>query len=123
MKPLISLVLVVVCGLAGCERNPASSPPPASTAAPATPPAAAPVIEPPHTDALLTARQLRLAGKLADARAALQPAAEASNASDAVVELLGEIDIQILFTPSPAPEKVDYTIVGGKVMYQSEARK
>ncbi len=121
MKPWISLVLVT-CWLAGCDRNPASSPAstPEPTAAPAStpPPTVAAVALPvtadaTHADTLAQARELKAAGKLADARAALQPAADAPNSPDTVVDLLGEIDTQILFTPTPAPEKVDYTIVAG----------
>jgi LysM repeat protein len=52
-------------------------------------------------------------GKLAEARALLQPLAEGADASDKVLDLLGEIDTKVLFTGAPAPEKVDYTLVAG----------
>ena len=52
-------------------------------------------------------------GKLAEARALLQPLADGPEASDKLLDLLGEIDTKILFTASPAPEKVDYTLAAG----------
>jgi LysM repeat protein len=56
---------------------------------------------------------LKNEGKLAEARALLQPSADGEGAPDNVLDLLGEIDTKIIFTASPAPEKVDYTIVAG----------
>lgn len=125
MRPWIS-VMLATCWLAGCDRNPATTPAPtneqSSAAVPATPPSAPPatvaaappvMAEAAHADGVAQARELKAAGKLADARAALLPVADALNAPDAAVDLLGEIDTQILLTPTPAPEKVDYTIVAG----------
>ena len=114
MKLWISAALLATL-LAGCGRNPA---PPTSSPAPAATPAAA-VPAPADTG---TAEQIQRAltlkgeGKLADVRALLQPLADNPNASDKVLDLLGEIDTQIVMTPTPAPEKIDYTIVAGDAL-------
>ncbi len=113
---------VVSVWLAGCERQPqpsapeSSAPPPPvavpTERSPATNPAPAVTEKAPTApEPLDQARELKAAGKLAEARDLLQPLAE--NGSDALVALLNEIDTQIVFTPVPAPEKVDYTIVAG----------
>jgi len=124
MKSSLSLV-VLTCWLAACDRHPNSSPsppkPPPPTAAIATavptpsdvassrPPA------PAESSSALCQRALALEsdGKLAEARALLQPVADAPDASDNVLDLLGKIDMKILLTAAPAPEKVDYTLVAG----------
>ncbi len=62
-----------------------------------------------HQQALALKQQ----GKLADARALLDPIANTPNPPDQILELLGDINTQILFTPVPAPEKTDYTIQPG----------
>ncbi len=56
---------------------------------------------------------LKNEGKLADARTLLQPLVDGTDAPDKVLDLLGEIDTKIIFTASPVPEKVDYTINAG----------
>ncbi|HUI06209.1 MAG TPA: L,D-transpeptidase family protein [Verrucomicrobiae bacterium] len=124
MKSSLSLVLLT-CWLAGCDRHPNSSPapsqrPPATAAAPAAAPTPADVVAsrpPAPAESSSTLYQHALAlegeGKLAEARALLEPIADGPDASDKVLNLLGEIDIKILFTASPAPEKVDYTLVAG----------
>lgn len=121
MKPWLSLV-VLTLWLAGCDRLPSSShstPASAPESAPAapTPPAATASRPPAPAEASGEQYQHALAlkneGKLADARALLQPLAVGLDASEKVLDLLGEIDMKILFTASPAPEKVDYTIVAG----------
>jgi lipoprotein-anchoring transpeptidase ErfK/SrfK len=56
---------------------------------------------------------LKTEGKLADARTLLQPLAAATNVSEKVLSVLGDIDLQVLFSPSPAPEKVDYMVASG----------
>jgi lipoprotein-anchoring transpeptidase ErfK/SrfK len=117
MKPVLTVILCGCVVLASCNRAPAPTEP-SSTAKPAelqpaniatnTPPAADP------TDALLQqAMALKAAGKLADARALLQPLAAVTNASDKALALIGELNTQIIFTGASAPEKVDYTIVAG----------
>jgi LysM repeat protein len=110
MKSSISAALVMLL-LLGCERapsplTPASRPEPKT----ASPEAALADATAEHVQ---RAQTLKSQGKLADARAELQPLADSPNASDKVLELIGEIDTQLLFTPTPAPEKVDYTIVAG----------
>jgi lipoprotein-anchoring transpeptidase ErfK/SrfK len=124
MKSWTGVVWLTLC-LAGCDRAPVTpttpAPEPASVStAPATPP---PPLSAPPAPAIDTsgetvgkARQFKAEGKLAEARAALQPVADAPDASDAAVELLGEIDTQILFTGTAAPEKVDHTIEAGDTL-------
>jgi len=121
MKLRISGALILFC-VTACERMPESPTPsgtaPAATTTPAevplsptpAPPAAAIAV---GTDEINQARTLKADGKLAAARDLLRPVAELPEAPAAAVELLNEINTQILFTPSPAPEKVDYTIVAG----------
>jgi lipoprotein-anchoring transpeptidase ErfK/SrfK len=116
--------------LAGCSQAPSTSAPVAAAgptdqtagaavpAIPPTPPAPLATAASSPADAaadsvLQQASSLKADGKWADARALLQPLATDTNAPDKVLELLGEIDSQILFSPAPAPEKVDYTIVAG----------
>jgi LysM repeat protein len=94
---------------------PSSKPSPAPAAP--TPPAAVASRppEPAESNGELYQRALALKndGKLAEARALLQPVADGDGASDKVLDLLGEIDTKIIFTATPAPEKIDYTIVAG----------
>jgi lipoprotein-anchoring transpeptidase ErfK/SrfK len=122
MKPWLSLV-VLTFWLAGCDRLPSSSSS-SSTPEPQAPNAAtvaattAAVSRPPapaesNTEQYQHARVLESEGKLAEARALLQPLADDGDASDKVLNLLSEIDTKILFTAVPAPEKTDYTIVRG----------
>jgi len=78
----------------------------------------APVSRPPapaesNTEQYQHARVLEGEGKLAEARAVLQPLADDGGASDNILDLLSDIDTKILFTAAPAPEKIDYTIVSG----------
>ena len=124
MKFRISLVLVALW-LAGCERLPTPTPtsapaePAKQSAAPASPPAATPAPAPPAAAVNPSAEDYRRAvalrndGKLAEARALLQPLAEISTPSDDVLDLLGDVNMKILLTAMPAPEKVDYTIAAG----------
>ena len=117
MKLWLSLV-VLTFWLAGCGRLPSSSsstPKSQKTNAPPTAAAATgrPLALSDQTEQYQQALALKNEGKLADARALLQPLADNPDASDKVLDLLGEIDMKILFTPSPALEKVDYTIVSG----------
>jgi lipoprotein-anchoring transpeptidase ErfK/SrfK len=124
MKLGLSLV-VLTFWLAGCDRLPSSSSstpaaqPPTSTAAaaPSTDTVAA-ISRPPapaetDVDQCQHAHELQGEGKLSDARALLQPLADDGNASDKALDLLGEIDMKILLTPTPADGKTDYTIVAG----------
>jgi lipoprotein-anchoring transpeptidase ErfK/SrfK len=124
MKVWISLLVLAVCG-AGCDRSPAPPSTPPSSIAPAPPVAPpakpaelqakppAPALPAGIEEQLQQAQALKAAGKLADARALLQPLAEGPDAADKTLDLLGEIDTQILLTPVPAPEKIDYTVVSG----------
>ena len=66
-----------------------------------------------NTEQYQHARALENDGKLAEARALLQPLADDGGAADNVLDLLSEIDTKILFTAMPAPEKIDYTIASG----------
>jgi len=122
MKFRVSIMLVALW-LVGCGQKPA---PPVSTAEKNTAPAPVPshatetAPAPPAAavdstnDQLQRALALNSAGKLADARALLQPlAAAGTNAPEKVLSLLGDINAQILFSPTPAPEKVDYTVAEG----------
>ncbi len=101
--------------LAGCERLPDT--PVKESSAPPPPPVVTPTERAPETAAatsaepLQQASELQAAGKLAEARALLQPLAETG--SEALRTLLSELNTRIIFTPAPAPEKVDYTIVAG----------
>jgi lipoprotein-anchoring transpeptidase ErfK/SrfK len=128
MKSWLRLV-VLTLWLAGCDRLPHSDS--ASTSSVAESPAAkAPTSEavaspsgavasrPPAPaessgDQYQHALALKNEGKLADARALLQPLADSEGTPDNVLDLLGELDAKIIFTASPAPEKVDYTIAAG----------
>jgi lipoprotein-anchoring transpeptidase ErfK/SrfK len=102
--------------LAGCNRAPTnpSSAPPSSNVAPkaaiAIPPASMTAVA---DDRLSQALALKRDGKIADARALLQQLAAETNASDQAYIALGEIDTLVLFSPTPAPEKVDYTVETG----------
>ncbi len=121
MKRSISFVLLTLW-LVGCERapSPSSSPPTEKTPAQAgdlpKPEAAAPPTENSTEQLLQRALTLKGEGKLAEARATLQPLVESPGAPDKAIDLLGEIDTQILMTPTPAPEKVDYTIEAGDTL-------
>lgn len=131
MKLSFSLVVVGLV-LAGCGRAPRASAPPASPATgtqtvAATPPAPPVAPRPPVTEAASgevfeKAVALKKAGQLAAARDLLQPVAAAADAPDNVLDLLGEINTQILFTPTPAPEKTDYTIQAGDTLGKLAAK-
>jgi lipoprotein-anchoring transpeptidase ErfK/SrfK len=124
MKSWLSLV-VLTFWLAGCDRLPSSSTPSSTTVpekrvanATVVPPTVATISRPPapaesNTEQYQQALALESEGKLAEARALLQPLGDSSEASDKVLDLLGVIDAKILFTAVSAPEKVDYTIVAG----------
>ena len=129
MKPWLSLV-VLTFWLAGCDRLPSSSTPSSSTA-PENQVTNATVVAPTQTMAAASrppapaesnAEQYQQAlalendGKLAEARAVLQPLGDSGDASDKVLDLLGAIDAKILFTAASAPEKTDYTIVSGDTL-------
>ena len=129
MKPWLSLVILTFW-LAGCDRLPSSSNPSSSTApetpvtnsAAATPTPPVAITSRPPAPAESGAEQYQQAlalendGKLAEARALLQPLGDDGQASDKVLDLLGAIDIKILFTAASAPEKIDYTIVSGDTL-------
>ena len=124
MKVSLSLV-VLTCWLAGCDRHASSStstskPPPVNAPAPAAtpaPPAVAASRPPAPAESSSEQYQRALAlqgdGKLAEARALLEPLADSPEASDKMLDLLGQINTKILFTASPAPEKVDYALAAG----------
>ncbi|HTS19453.1 MAG TPA: L,D-transpeptidase family protein [Verrucomicrobiae bacterium] len=124
MKLWLSLV-VLTFWLAGCDRLPSSnSSTPSTTSQTSTVAAAAAtdtianVSRPPappvsDTETYQRARDLAGEGKLAEARALLQPTADDGSATDKALDLLSDIDTKILFTPVPADEKTNYTIVAG----------
>lgn len=113
---------LTVVGFAGCDRTPVGPPeapvvpaPPASALVATSVPmqaADAPAVNP----VLLQARVLLQAGKLAEARALLQPLAAATDAPEELLALLGEVHTQILFSPAPAPEKAEHVVVAGDTL-------
>jgi lipoprotein-anchoring transpeptidase ErfK/SrfK len=105
MKDWIALAVLMLAAT-GCDRAPSPAPSPTPAPAPVVIPAPNPV---PVNDKLQTALALKHDGKLADARTALL----ALDPSDATVAALNEIDTQLLFTATPATEKLDYTIQAG----------
>lgn len=130
MKPIIKfaflLILVAVVALAGYKLGlkqtttppPASVPPsesaPAATAKTAATAVPAPVQ--PQREPLEKALALRDAGKLAEAREALYVLLAKGGDAQIVTEIqkaLGDLNMQLLLTPAPAPEKVDYVVQPG----------
>jgi len=124
MKAWLSLV-VLTFWLAGCDRLPSSSPTPSApehqsaSATDVAPTATVAVVSRPpapaesNTEQYQRAHALESDGKLAEARALLQPLVDDGDAPDNILTLLSEIDTKVLLTAMPAPEKVDYTIVSG----------
>jgi lipoprotein-anchoring transpeptidase ErfK/SrfK len=107
MRTWIALA-VLTLSVTGCDRAP--SPPPT---VPAPTPVAAPAPKPePVNDKLQSALALKHDGKLADARTALL----ALDPSEQTIASLNEIDTLLLFTATPAPEKIDYTIQAGDAL-------
>lgn len=131
MKPSVkvALLFVLVAAVAligyslGLRQN--AAPLAASSAAPSTagassPAAAAPAVTPAPAQAnrepLDKALALRDAGKLAEAREALRELLTRANDPQFVVDAqkaLGDVNMQLLLTPAPAPEKVDYVVQPG----------
>ncbi len=116
MKSWITLALLTLW-VTGCDRSPISAPAEAPKNVPA--PVAAPS---PADDRLPSALDLKHAGKLAEARAALLQLVAATNASERVLAELNEIDSQILFTATPGPEKVDHTVASGDTLGKLASR-
>ena len=125
----IALLLVLIAGVAllgyGFGRRQTAAPGDAPSAAPvesaaavAAKPAAAAACAPApaNREPLEKALALREAGKLAEAREALREllthASDAQLVGDAQ-KALGDANMQLLLTPSPAPEKVDYVVQPG----------
>lgn len=106
MKTARYLILLSLW-FAGCNRPPA----PASSVLPVDQPTNTPpvAVETP----VAQAAALKAQGKLTDARALLHPLVGTPDATDKLLALLGEINIQLALTPAAAPEKVDHTIVAG----------
>jgi len=121
MKSWASIGLMTLW-LVGCGRKPAPTTPTtqtgvsssSATSQTTTVPTTAPVAPLDSSDDQpQRALALKTEGKLADARTLLQPLAAATNVSEKVLSVLGDIDLQVLFSPSPAPEKVDYMVASG----------
>jgi lipoprotein-anchoring transpeptidase ErfK/SrfK len=127
MKHLRWLTLFISL-LTGCERAPDSTVTPqpvdsqTALSTPTTttvPPAASPTapnhtpVPPLSNESYTRALALKKEGNLAEARTMLQPLADGENPPDAILDLLSEINTTVIFTPVPAPEKVDYTIESG----------
>jgi LysM repeat protein len=108
-KPAPTSSAVSATGTGFSATNPVVASAPLHTAVTA----AATVVPDSTDDSLPRALVLKSEGKLADARALLQPIADGTNAPEKVLLALGEIDSQILFSPAPAPEKLDYTVEPG----------
>jgi lipoprotein-anchoring transpeptidase ErfK/SrfK len=128
MKYLVPLLAGAI-GLSGCERAPESPSPtppaPVETVTPAPPPdrpLAGTDSGQVASDLIKQALALKADGKLADARALLQPLAAGDAPSERAMDLLGEINTQIIFTAVPAPEKVDHTIVAGDTLGKLAAK-
>lgn len=88
---------------------PAETPAAATPAKPATPAA-------PDRAPLEKALALREAGKLAEARDAMRELLVTASDAQLVAETqkaLGDVNMQLLLTPTPAPEKVDYVVQPG----------
>lgn len=118
---LIGVLIVLVVVLGGVvlwQRSNSRPHTPALTATPSTQP-----VSPSQTQSSPEARQtlqdgldLKAIKQWVDAREALRQWLTDNPKSDLVSDAekaLGEIDIQIVMTPVPAPEKVDYTIRKG----------
>ncbi|MCX6907721.1 MAG: L,D-transpeptidase family protein [Verrucomicrobia bacterium] len=128
VKAALMLVLIAAVALIAYSlgRQQTAPPPsttvpaaPSETAAPAPTKAAAPVTPAPTTAnraPLEKALALREAGKLAEAREALREllthAGDAQLVTD-TQKALGDVNMQLLLTPAPAPEKVDYVVQPG----------
>ncbi|MCG3149265.1 MAG: hypothetical protein PCFJNLEI_02725 [Verrucomicrobiae bacterium] len=115
MNDWLFLALVALL-LMGCDRTPTTTTPPV---APPEPPTAIapPPPAPPVDDRLAQALALKRDGKLADARALLQEIA-----TDDAYQLLNDINTQIVMTATPAPQKVDHTIVTGDTLGKLAAK-
>jgi lipoprotein-anchoring transpeptidase ErfK/SrfK len=118
MKLWLSITLLSAL-LTGCNRAP-STPPQAATVEVATQqtvaasiPVGAPAIDAADNQLLQQATALMGEGKLSDARTLLEPLAAGTNTSDKILTLLGQIDSDVILSPAPAPEKVDYTVAAG----------
>jgi len=127
MKPSVKfallIILVAAVALMGYaigrwrEASPAPAPPPQTSApAPAAEPAKAAPAPVADTELLNKALALRNDGKLADARELLrellQKAADQPGAAEAR-KALGEINIRLILSMEPAPEKQDYVVQPG----------
>ena len=127
MKPSVkfALLLVLIAAVAliayGFGRRqvfaPAGTPAEQTAGAPAmAAPATVPAPTVANREPLEKALALREAGKLAEARDALRDLLTHSNEAQLVADAqkaLGEVNMQLLLTPAPAPEKVDYVVQPG----------
>jgi lipoprotein-anchoring transpeptidase ErfK/SrfK len=128
MKPSVkfALLLVLVAAVAlvgyGLGRRQGGAPgeTPSAASTPPAPTASQTVPAPPPSVAdrapLQKALALREAGKLAEAREALRDLLTLAGDPQIVADTqkaLGEINLQLLLTAAPAPEKVDYVVQPG----------
>lgn len=92
---------------------------PAPRAAVPTPPAAGPSGPDPASPRLDAARRLQESGDLAGARTQLMAALDAATTPAVrrqIEDVLGAVNIALVFAPLPMPEKIDYTVQRGDVL-------
>jgi lipoprotein-anchoring transpeptidase ErfK/SrfK len=117
MRIWLTLALLT-WSVTGCDRAPGPAPVESPSAKQEGLAPKELVAAPPADDKLAAALALQKAGKLAEARAALLEL----ELTEPVVTALNEIDTQLLFTPTPAPQKVDHTVVAGDTLGKLAAR-
>jgi lipoprotein-anchoring transpeptidase ErfK/SrfK len=124
VKAALMLVLIAAVALLAYSlgRQQQTTPPPPTVPTEAPAPAktaaapAAPEVAAPSRAALEKALALRDAGKLAEARDAMRELLVIAGDAQLVAETqktLGDVNLQLLLTPAPAPEKVDYVVQPG----------
>ncbi len=119
---------LIMLGVVACERMPSTTDnladvSPAATGleqedlGPSIPPLEiTPAPPAPSMDAGLfldQAEELRRSGDLAGARDQLQQLANNGLSDDSLLAVLGDINLELLLTPAPAPEKIEYQVVPG----------
>jgi lipoprotein-anchoring transpeptidase ErfK/SrfK len=118
MNNIPRTLLGLLVGLVGCSPSP--SPSPTQTTGTNSPLVESRNIsatqpQPAINSQIQAALALRNQGKLTAARDLLRPLAD-PDAPEQLLALLGELNAQVVFSPVPAPEKVDHTIVTGDTL-------